>query len=210
MTTLADVSAVSGAGPDVPNVPYSTGSTSHSPVATGLSANDREAVVPMVEARSGSPPTGWESNRSVVGRRRGGRARCHVGGVRDGLAPRMDQLGTELVAGVLDRDRRVQLRLSNGHIELVEELLPADQRASVAAGHRPRHVLLPGGITLRSVTGTVVEVLDSPRTGRDRTTIVVSFGLKHSGPRRSACVAQHIDQLLFHVWRCTSIFLPNV
>ena len=57
VTTLAEVVAVSLGGPVVPNVPYSTGSTSHSPVAIGLSANDSDAVVPIVEARSGSPPT---------------------------------------------------------------------------------------------------------------------------------------------------------
>ena len=66
VTTLADVVAVSLGGPVVPNVPYSTGRTSHSPVAMGLFAYDRDAVVPTVEARSGSPPTNWDSNRSGV------------------------------------------------------------------------------------------------------------------------------------------------
>src|SRR4029077_19880535 len=58
VTTLADVVTDSGGGPVVPNVPYSTGRTSHSPVAIGLSANDSDAGLPgveIVEARSGSP-----------------------------------------------------------------------------------------------------------------------------------------------------------
>ena len=66
VTTLADVVADSLGGPVVPNVPYSIGNTSHSPVSMGLSAKDRDAVVPTVEARSGSPPTNWDSNRSGV------------------------------------------------------------------------------------------------------------------------------------------------
>src|ERR1700742_382063 len=64
--TLADVVTVSLGGPVVPNVPYSTGRTSHSPVVSGLSANDSDAVVPIVEATSGSPPAGWDYNTSAV------------------------------------------------------------------------------------------------------------------------------------------------
>src|ERR1700761_3817356 len=48
VTTLADVVAASAGGPVVPNAPASTGRTSHSPVASGLSENDNEAVVPTV------------------------------------------------------------------------------------------------------------------------------------------------------------------
>src|ERR1700733_16014405 len=56
VTTLADVVTDSPGGPVVPNVPASTGSTSHSPVARGLSENVRDAVVPIVRATAGSPP----------------------------------------------------------------------------------------------------------------------------------------------------------
>ena len=62
VVTLADVVTGSVGPGAAPPGPYSFGAMSQAPGAIGLAANDAAAVVPNVEAMSGSPLAVCESN----------------------------------------------------------------------------------------------------------------------------------------------------